>query len=208
MWFTESTKRQKGKVCSFFVVMKFLPPWEMCRQVIPDIFHVIFSLPFFRQELHYCHIFMNFDWMENSSNILRHRDKVFNNLLGKREITHSAYNGSQKKHLKLFFVQGGVGSICWNWRRPGRIYDKFGDSKRCIFLYMYLFLYFVFDGGKFENVDNLFIPAFKSTELETSTQVWNGETLKDTFTHQTKQILECLSIHIYPRPLFDYIILI
>ena len=80
------------------------------------------SSSYSRQELHYCHIFMNFDWMENSSNILRHRDKVFNNLLGTREITHSAYNGSQKKHLKLFFVQGGVGSICWNWRRPGIIY--------------------------------------------------------------------------------------
>ena len=74
-----------------------------------------------------------------------------------------------------------------------------------IYVSIFIFLYLVFDGGKFENVDNLFIPAFKSTELETSTQVWNGETLKDTFTHQTKEILECLSIHIYP--LFDYMIL-
>ena len=57
-----------------------------------------------------------------------------------------------------------------------------------IYVSIFIFLYLVFDGGKFENVDIFFIPAFKSTELETSTQVWNGETLKDTFTHQTKQI--------------------
>ena len=52
------------------MVMKFFPPWEMCRQVIPDIFLLIFSFPFFSQELHHCHIFMNLKWMKNCWDIL------------------------------------------------------------------------------------------------------------------------------------------
>ena len=54
--------KMKSKVS--FMDLNFFLPWEMCRQVIPDIFHLIFSsYSYFRQELHYCHIFMNLDWM-------------------------------------------------------------------------------------------------------------------------------------------------
>ena len=74
---------------------------EMCRQVIPDIFHLIFSYSYFRQELHYCHIFMNLDWMGNSSNILQHNvvkyvgRRKLKTLPGKcKEFTLNAYKKS------------------------------------------------------------------------------------------------------------------
>ena len=41
-----------------------------------------------------------------------------------QEKSHTVHTMGAKKTFKTIFVQGGVGSICWNRRRPGRIYDK------------------------------------------------------------------------------------